>query len=120
GSFLRCIMICRIVKHSRAQAILPLLAYQYLVVDTAFTTLPECLILSEFGISDRLVAQLAIDLHNGQSGRQSENLRIGILLLTKFEDGLFDQSGHPALSVLRSNDQTGVGHIFAMTPTFDI
>jgi len=114
------IVILGIEKHGGAHAILAVFAHEYLVVDAALASCPERFVLCEFGIGDRLVAEIRIDLHDGQAGRESEDLGLGIFLTGELEYFLLDRLGDTALAIGGYDDETGICHVFAMAPGFDI
>jgi len=118
--FLRGIMVLWIIEHRCTHTVLPLLAHKDLVVDAALTARPEVLILGKLRIGDRLITQLGVDLHDGQTSGKPEDLGIGIHLAAEFEDLLLDQLGQAALPEGRGDDQAGISHIFPMAPGLDI
>jgi len=118
--FFRHIMILGIVKHGGTHTVLPLLAHKDLIVDAALAAGPERIILRKLGIGDGLIAQLRIDLHDGQARGKPEDLGIGIHFTAELEDLLLDQLRQPALPEGRRDDEPGISYIFPMAPGLDI
>ena len=118
--FFRLIMIFRIVEHGRAHTIFSFLTHQNIIVHTAFTACPESFILCKLGISNRFIAQIAIDLHYSKAGSKPKIFDFGIFFPGKIENLLLDRFCNTAFSECRRNDQAAVGNIFSMAPGFDI
>ena len=116
----RFVVIFGIIQHGGAHTDLPLLAHEDLVIDTAFAAGPESVILGKLGVSDRLVAQFGIDLHDGQPGGEAEDLGFGIGLAAQFEDLFLDHLSQAAFPEGGGYDQPGIGDVFSMAPGLDI
>ena len=114
------IVVLGIEEHSGAHADLPLLAHEDLVVHTAFATGPEGLVLRELRIGNRLIAEIAVDLHYGEAGGESEDLRFRIFLPGEIEYFLLDGFGDTALTEFGRDDESRIGDIFAVAPGLDI
>src|SRR5690606_34703257 len=113
-------MVLRIVKHGSAEAVLPVLAHQDVVVHTALATCPEQFILRKLRICHWFIAEIGVDLHYCKSCSEAEKFRIGVLCTRQFEDSLLDLLCNTALPEFRRDDEAGVGNILAVTPGFDI
>lgn len=114
------VMILGIVEHGGAHTVLSFLAHKDLVVDTAFTAGPEGVVLGELGVGHGLVAELGVDLHDGQAGGEAKDLGFGVCLPAELEYLFLYLFGKAAFPELGGYDQAGVGDIFPMTPCFDI
>ena len=110
----------RVEQHGRAEAIFPIFALQNRVVDAAGATVPELIVIGQFRIGNRVIAQFVIDLHHGQTGSQSEEFRTFELLERQEEGQGLDRLGEAQLTELGIDDQTRVGYIVAMAPAFDV
>jgi hypothetical protein len=107
-------MLFRIEEHGGAEAVLAALAHEDLVVDAALASGPEFLVGGKLGIGNGLIAEVAVDLHHGQTGGEAEDLGVGVFFAAQLEDAFLDALGHAALAPGRSYDQARVGHIFAL------
>ena len=80
----------RVVQHRRADAELAVLGHQDVVVDAAFATFPERLVVGQFVEGDGHVAQLGVHLHYGRAAGQAEYLGPGPAQAGQAERGLLD------------------------------
>ena len=67
-------VLCGVIEHGCADAVLPIRAMQHVDIDASLTAAPESLVISEVGERDGLVAQLGVHGHNGSTTRQREDL----------------------------------------------
>ena len=114
------VMVFGVIEHGGAHTVLPFLAHKDLVVNTALTAGPEGVVLGELGIGYGFVAQLGVDLHDGQAGGETEDLGFGVCLPAELEDLFLYVFGQTALPELGGHDEAGVGDIFPVAPGLDI
>jgi len=114
------VVILGIVEHGGAHTVLTLFAHEDLIVDTALTAGPEILVLGELGVGHGLVAELGIDLHDGQTGGETEDLGFGVCLTAELEYLFLYLFGKTAFPELGGYDKAGVGDIFPVTPGLDV
>src|SRR5438105_3648124 len=114
------VVILGIVEHGGAHTDLTFLAHEDLVVDTALAAGPEILVLGELGIGHGLVAELGVDLHDGQAGGEPEDLGFGVCLAAELEYLFLYLLCKTAFPELRGYDEAGVGDIFPVTPCLDV
>src|SRR5579863_9215316 len=120
GGLLRFIMVFRVIQHGCAHTVLPLLAHQDIIVDTAFAARPERIVLGQLGIGHRLITQVRVDLHDGKPRCQTKDLCVRIGCPAEPEDLAFDLFGKPAFAEGGCDDKAGIGDIFAVAPGLDI
>ena len=113
-------VVLGIEQHGRTEAVLTLLALQDRVVDAALAADPKLVVVGQLRIGDGPVAQLGVDLHHRQTGRQAEQFRARELLQRQEERLGLDRFRKPQLAELRIDDQTRVGHIPAVSPRLDV
>ena len=107
-------------EHASAEAAGAVVALQDVVVLASLATLPELLVLRQFGQCHRHVAQCGVELHYGQRGRDTEELGVGESLASQLERFLLDASGQAHFAVFGVNDKSRGGHKVSMAPTLDI
>ena len=107
-------------EHAGAEAAGAVVALQDVVVLASLATLPELLVLRQFGQCHRHVAQCGVELHYGQRGRDTEELGIGKSLASQLERFLLDASGQAHFAVFGVNDKARGGHKVAVAPALDV
>ena len=112
--FSRLIVVLWVIQHGGAQTVLSFLHHQDLVIDAAFAAGPELLVLCQFGISNRLVAKVAVDLHDSQAGSEAKDLGFGILFPAEGKNPLFDGFGHTAFFFRTKNKRNNVPAIICL------
>ena len=83
-------VLCGVIEHSCADAVLPIRAMQHVDIDAALTAAPESLVVGKVGEGDGLVAQLGVHRHNGSTTRQREDLGMRPACASQGERHVFD------------------------------
>ena len=109
-----------IVEHGRADAELAVLGHQDIVVDTAFTSLPERLVVGQFVEGDGHVTQFGVHLHDGRAAGKTEYLGPRPSEACQAEGGLFDTFCQSYTLVFGVYYQTGSGYVLLVAPAFDV
>ena len=109
-----------VVEHGRAEAVFPAFADEDVVVGATAAAVPELHVVGEFGIGDRLVAQVGVDFHHGQAGGQAEDFGVGILLAGQLENPLFDGFCHAGFAESGRDDKAGISDVLAVAPRLDV
>ena len=107
-------------EHAGAEATGAVVALQDVVVLASLATLPELLVLRQFGQGHRYVTQCGVELHYRQRGRDTEELGVGESLASQLERLLLDASGQAHLAVFGVNDEARGGHEITMAPALDV
>ena len=109
-----------IVEHSCAEAHASVVSLEDVVVATSLATLPELLILSQFGEGDWFVSESRVEFHDRQRGCYAEYFGVRESFSGQFESLLLDSCGEAHMAVFGIDDQTRCIDIVAMSPTLDI
>src|SRR5258706_8382488 len=109
-----------IVEHGGAHTILTLLTHQNFVIHATLAAFPKLLIVGEFRIRNRFIAQVGVDFHNSQAGGQTEDFGIWIFLSGEIKDFSLDLGSDAALTEEGGNNKSRVSHVLGMFPGFDV
>ena len=115
----------RVIQHGRTHAIPPPRTLQDVIIDATrmlrrAATFPISLVVRQLGKSDRHVTQRRIDLHHGTLARQPEQFGMRPPQARKRKGRLLDAGGQMMTPELLYDNQSRIGHIFLVSPTFDI
>ena len=70
----------RVIEHGGAHTVFPLLAHEDVIVHAALASTPKLFVVGKFGIGYRFIAEIGVDLHDSQAGRESKDFGFGIFL----------------------------------------
>ena len=109
-----------VVEHTCAEAHTSVVSLKDVVVLASLATLPELIIVGEFGEGDRFVAHFGIELHDRQRSSDREKFRERTSESSQLESFRLDGAGKAKMAVFWVDNQSGCSYEVAMTPAFNV
>ncbi|OAV64074.1 hypothetical protein Barb6_03399 [Bacteroidales bacterium Barb6] len=103
-------------KHGGANAVPACGALQNVLVDAAFASAPEGLVVRQLGKGHGDVSQVGIHLHHGTSGGETEHFSLRPAQAGEGKGGLFDTPGYAHVAVVVGHNQPRRGDILLVPP----
>lgn len=110
----------RVKQHGGAEAVFVLFALENREVDATFAPFPEGFVVGQFAEDHGSVSEFVVDLHDGETGGQSEEFCPRELDQREEEGFGFNSFGQPQLAEFRIDNESGVRYVGAMPPAFDV